>query len=147
VIKPDAWLSISDGVPHRRHAEKPLRRNVDDVDASVHRLEPSEIPVSDVSRDKLRVLRDVKSESWRHSDRAVSASNRLIAGPIGRMNDQQPTESRELVVHGTNHGSIQRCDPIRLIPTIGCDQHLTRGVCVANGWMPVHGFRVVHVTV
>jgi len=71
---------------------------MDYVDISIYGLEVSEILVSDISRDQLRVLRHVKSESWCHSDHAMTVSDRLVACVIGRMNDQQPTESRELLV-------------------------------------------------
>ena len=100
------------------------------IDVPVHRLKVSEILVSDISRDKLRILRKVKSESRRHSDHAVTMSNQLVTCAIGRMNDQQPTAPPELFVDGANHGSIQRCYAICLIPTICCDQYLTSAVRV-----------------
>jgi hypothetical protein len=87
VIEADAPLSISGGVPHRRYAQEPLRRNVDDVDIPIDRLEVSEIAVSDISRDELRVLRKVKAESWCHADRAMTASDRFVDCSIGWMND------------------------------------------------------------
>jgi hypothetical protein len=108
--------------------------------------------VSDISGDKLRILRKVKSESWRHADHAVTASNRLVACAIGRMNDQQSTEPREPFIHGANHGSIQRCDSIRLVPAICRDQNQT-GACVhapchcLRGGGPAGRHRVTHAAV
>jgi hypothetical protein len=98
VIKADARFSIPGGVPHRRQAEQALRRNVDEVDTPMPRLEASEILVSDISRDQLRILRKVKSEPWCHSDDAVTASHRLVAWVIGGMDDQEATVSGELFV-------------------------------------------------
>jgi hypothetical protein len=95
---------------------------MDYVDIPVQGFKVSEILVSDISRDKLRILRKVKSESWCHSDHAVTVSNRSVAGLIGRVNDQEPTVRPELFIDGTNHGSIQRCDSIRLVPTVCGDQ-------------------------
>ena len=106
---------------------------MDDIDVPIDRFEVFEFPVSDISGDKLRILRKVTSEFGCHSNHAVTASYRLVTSVIRRMNDQQPTESPELFVEGANHGSIQRCDPIRLVPTISCDQHERRAGCVAEG--------------
>src|SRR5215510_10526969 len=108
---------------------------MNDIDLPIHRFEVSEILVSDVSGDKLRILRNVKSESGCHSNHTVAVSYRLFGCVIRRMNDQQPTVSPELFVQGTNHSSIQRCDSIRLVPTISCDQHQTCAGCVAEGGM------------
>ena len=71
---------------------------MDYVDIPIQRFEASEILMSDVSRDKLWVLRNVKSERWCHSNHAMTVSNRLVACVIGRMNDQQPAVSAELFV-------------------------------------------------
>src|SRR4029077_12149833 len=93
VVKADARLAIAGGVPRRRQAQKALRRNVDYVDMPIHRFKVSEVRVSDISGDQLRILRKMKSEAWCHSDHMMTVSNRLFAGVIGRMNDQQPTVS------------------------------------------------------
>ena len=106
---------------------------MDDIDVPIDRFEVFEFPVSDISGDKLRILRKVTSEFGCHSNHAVTASYRLVTSVIRRMNDQQPTQPPELVVEGANHGSIQRCDPIRLVPTISCDQHERRAGCVPEG--------------
>src|SRR5437899_4345474 len=114
---------------------------MDYVDMPIHRFKVSEVLVSDISGDQLRILRKMKSEAWCHSDHVMTVSNRLFAGVIGRMNDQQPTVSAEPLIHAANHGSIQRCDSIRLVPTICCEQHQTCPVCVAEDGMEVHTFR------
>jgi hypothetical protein len=71
---------------------------VDDVDIAIYRFEVSEIAVSNISGDKIRILRKVEPESWCHSDHAVTASHRSVAWLIGRMNDQEATEPPELFV-------------------------------------------------
>ena len=71
---------------------------MDYVDIPIQRFKASEILVSDISRDKLWILREVKSEQWCHSNHAMTVSNRLVACVIGRMNDQQPAVSAELFV-------------------------------------------------
>ena len=107
---------------------------MNDIDIPIDGFEVSEILVSDISGDQLRILRKVKSEQGCHSNHAVTVSDRLVGCVIRRMNDQQPTVSPELFVQGANHGSIQRCDSIRLVPTISCDQHQTCAGCVAGGF-------------
>ena len=114
---------------------------MNDINIPIDGFEVPEILVSDISGDELRILRKVKSEEGRHSDHAVTVSDRLVGWVIRRMNDQQPTVSAEPLIHAANHGSIQRCDSIRLVPTICCEQHQTCPVCVAEDGMEVHTFR------
>src|SRR5205814_10446581 len=108
---------------------------MDYVDIPVRRFKVSEIFVSDISSHKLGILGKVKSEPWCHSDHAVTMSSRLVVCVIGRMNDQQATVSPELFVQRAHHGSVERCDSVRLVPGICCDQHQTCAVCVGEGWM------------
>src|SRR5262245_65935670 len=96
---------------------------MDDVDTPIDGFNVSEILVSGISRDKLRILRKVKSESWCYSDHAVTISDRSVGWLDCRMNDQEPTVSSKLFVYGANDGSIQRCDSVRLVPTIRGNQH------------------------
>ena len=72
-----------------------------------------------------------------HANHAVTVSDRVVACLIRRMNDQQPTLSTELFVQRANHGSIQRGDSIRLVPTVSRDQHQACAVCVAVVHAPV----------
>lgn len=73
----------------------------------------------------------MKSDEGRHANRPVAEPDRLVAGLIRRMNDQQPALSPELLVQGANHRSIERGDAIRLVPTVGRHQHEACAVCVA----------------
>src|SRR5690348_3981353 len=103
---------------------------MDDIDRSMSRLEVFEILVSEISGDQFRILRKVKAHTGRHSDDAVIMANRLVAGAVGRMDDQEPTTPAELVVEGANDGAIQGGDAVGLVPTICCDQHLAPAVGV-----------------
>ena len=103
-----------------------------DVDIPIPGFKVSEILVSDISGDKLRVLGKVKPEEGRHSNCAVTVSDRLVGCLVRRMNDQQPAVSPELFVHGADHGPIQGCDSIRLVPAISGDQDQTCAGCIAG---------------
>jgi hypothetical protein len=96
---------------------------MNDIDIPVDGLEGSEILLPHISGEQLRILRKVKSESWGHANHPVTVSDRLVAGAIRRMNDQQPTASAEVFVQRANHGSIQRGNAVRLVPAISRDQH------------------------
>src|SRR4051794_29627256 len=98
---------------------------MNDIDIPMDRFEVSEIRVSDIAGDKLRILRKVKAEQGRHSNHSVTVADRLVACVIGRMNDQQLAMSPKLIVQTTDHRSIQRGDSIRLVPTVSGDQHPT----------------------
>src|SRR5258708_3058624 len=104
---------------------------MNDVDIPVEGFEVSEILESNISGEKLRILRQVKSDQGRHANNPVTVSDRLVAGLVRRMNDQQPALSPELFVQGANHRSIQGGDSIRLVPAVSRDQHQTCAVRVA----------------
>jgi len=110
---------------------------MNDIDMSVDGFEVPEILVSNISGDQLGILRQVKSDEGRHANHSVAEPDRLVAGLIRRMNDQQPTVSPELLVQRANHRSIERGDSIRLVPTINRDQHQACGLCVAVVHAPV----------
>ena len=95
---------------------------MNDIDVPMDGFDVSEIGVSDISGDKLRILRKVKSDQRCHSYHAVTVSDCPVACVIRRMNNQQPTVSAELFVQAANHRAIQRGDSIRLVPAIRCDQ-------------------------
>jgi len=104
---------------------------MNDIDIPIGGFQVSEVLVSHISGEKLRILRQAKSEQGRHANHPVTVSNRLVGCLIRRMNDQQPTVPPELFVQAANHGSIERGDSIRLVPAISCDQHQTGPVWVA----------------
>jgi hypothetical protein len=105
---------------------------MNDIDIPVDRFEVSEIILSHISGEQLRILRQVKSKQRCLANHPVTASYRLVAWLIRRMNDQQLTLSPELFVKRANHGSIQRGDSIRLVPAISRDQHQTCAVWIAE---------------
>ena len=137
MVETDAWLPAGGCVSCRGQPEKALRRNVDDVDGSIPAFKTAEVLVADISGDQLRILRQTKSQSRRHSDHAVTASNRVVACAVCRMHDQQPPLAAEPIVDRANHRSVQCCDAVDLIPGIRRDQHQTHAVrhaAVASAW-------------